>query len=88
MHSTHTCGHTIDLIITLQSNAPSNVITDQPIVSPIMDLSRTKFAFALPAPYTQQFKVIRRLSSINSNLLIVAFQQSILGVNSNKYLAN
>ena len=46
-----------------------------------------QFAIALPTPYTQQFKIIKRLNSINSDEFITAFQQLPLGEN-NTYFAN
>ena len=72
---THTCGHTLDLLITQPECVPDSVDIDPPIIS---DHSLITYYMSLPrpSPAVRRCKEIRRLNSIDWGLFVESVLRS------------
>ena len=73
----HVRGHTLDHIITQPSCASHDIVVNPPIFSD-HHLISCKFIMVRPTPRAQQFKVVRRLNSIDSDSLVDAIRRSVI----------
>ncbi len=78
--ATHACGHTLDLVISRPSLAPSSIKVDEPLLS---DHGLITYCLPLPqpTPVLWQSKVIRRLRDIDLDNFAQAVLQSSVGAN-------
>ncbi len=75
--STHACGHTLDLVITQQGCIPSRVSVDPPVFSD-HGLVTWDLVLPRPPPAALQLRVVRRLNSINSDVMANVVRSSLI----------
>lgn len=73
--ATHSCGHTLDLVITQPTCCPTHINVDPPVISD-HGLVSCSLILARPSPVALRRKSIRRLHAIDDAAFITAVQQS------------